>query len=682
MEGEIRQPGPRLPQTVADILESMTDAFVALDRDWHYLYVNRRAGEMFGRAPEDLVGKHIWTEFPEGVGQPFHLTYEKAMREQTFKTLEDYFPPFGRWFENRVYPSPEGLTIFFQDITDRKLADQELARREQRYRTLAHAFSSAVWSSDAQGRAYESETWTALTGRGDGNAAPDVDWIEAVHADDQPRVAQAWAVALAETTMLDVTYRVRTADGSWRHVRARGVPVIEDGEVVQWIGVIDDVTEQLEAEDALRRAAVEDPLTGLPNRAHFLDRVAAVLSHRKHGPMAVMYIDVDRFKAINDALGHAGGDDLLRAVADGLRAAVRPSDVVSRLSGDEFAVMCDDLETHAEGIEIARRLGEALAVPVGEAGTTSASIGVAFAGPGDRDAEALLRDADAAMYEAKGAGGATVEVFDQLLRTRLRRRKTVEDELRAGLDGDALDLHFQPVVSFSDGWASTAEALLRWKGRDGTTLPAAEVVSVAEQTEMIVPIGAEVLARACRSAARWNASGPEPIAISVNVSAQQLARPAELLAQVGSAIEDSGLAADLLWLEITESMLMEHRERSEALLATLRDLGVKVALDDFGVGYSSLSYLHRLPVDAVKVDRSFIAGLPHDRGSVRIVEAVVGLGRAFRTGIVAEGVETEEQLDAIRGAGCSGVQGFALARPVPEDELPAAMDQAVRRARA
>jgi EAL domain-containing protein (putative c-di-GMP-specific phosphodiesterase class I) len=243
-------------------------------------------------------------------------------------------------------------------------------------------------------------------------------------------------------------------------------------------------------------------------------------------------------------------------------------------------------------------------------------------------------------------------------------------------------VHFQPAVSFNPSWPSVAEALLRWRARDGSTLPAAEAVAVAEQAGLIVPIGAAVLQRACRDAAAWNARGDEPVGVSVNVSAEQLARPAELVAQVTSALETSGLSPELLWLEITESMLIASQERTEKLLTELRELGVRVALDDFGVGYSSLSYLHRLPVDAVKVDRSFIAGLPEDAGSARIVEAVVGIGRAFGTGVVAEGVETAEQLAMIRGLRCNGVQGFGLARPVPADQLREAVTRAVERANA
>jgi diguanylate cyclase (GGDEF)-like protein/PAS domain S-box-containing protein len=676
------RPSTRLPQSVAAILESMTDAFVALDREWRYVYVNRRAGEMFDRTPEQLVGRHIWTEFPEGVGQPFHLAYERAMRDQETVVLEEYYPPYDRWFENRIYPSPEGLTIFFQDITERKRAEEEITRSEERYRALAHAFSSVVWRADGAGKVLQSETWSALTGRAQGTS--DIAWLEAVHADDRERVDGEWQRSVQHREPFDCRYRVRVADGRWRHVHARGVPLFQGDELLEWIGVLDDVTEQLETEEALWRAALEDPLTGLANRTEFLARVSAALERRSHGPVAILFVDIDRFKTVNDAVGHEGGDRVLCTVAERLCEHVRPSDVVSRLSGDEFAVLCDGLTERAEGLAIARRIARAAREPAGPAGAAVAvSVGVAFAGEGERDAEQLLRRADAAMYVVKGRGGDGVEVFDEELREVIRRRARIEDELRAGLrSGDALDLHFQPVVSFRRGWASTAEALLRWRALDGSTLPAPDVVSVAEQSGLIAALGRAVLERACEQAVGWNAASAVPVAVSVNVSAQQLARGDELVEHVVAALDDSGLDAALLWLEITETMLVADQERSRVLLTRLRELGVKLALDDFGVGYSSLSYLHSLPVDAVKVDRSFIAPLPEDAGSARIVEAVVGIGRAFRAGVVAEGVETAEQLAMVRSAGCGGVQGFGLARPVPAAQLPAALATAEERARA
>ena len=662
---------PSLPQTVGDVLESMTDAFVALDRDWRYVYVNRRAGEMFGRDPRDLVGRHIWTEFPEGVGQPFHLAYELAMREQQPATFEEHYEPYGRWFENRLHPSPEGLTIFFSDVTERKLAEQELSRRAERYRVLAEAISTVVWRADRDGQPIAADRWQELTGQPvvDGNS-----WQSSVHPDDVGAVKAAWDTALTDGSVLDCTYRIRDAADGWRHVHVRGVPVVEDGAPLEWIGVVLDISERVDAEQALRRAALEDALTGLPNRAHLMQSLSTVLAHRDP-KAAVIFVDIDRFKSVNDGFGHESGDLLLQTVARRLQAAVRPSDVVSRLSGDEFAVLCDGLSGDEEGVLIARRLCRQIAQPLDgdDRISVSASVGVAFA-TGDQAAgpEALISAADAAMYRAKSRGGGLVDVFDEDLRRRVFERAEIEREVRAGLDGGAIGLAFQPIVGLDPAGPPAAEALLRWQRPDGPALSAADVVSVAEQVGLIPEIGARVLSAACRTARQWLDAGA-PVRVSVNVSARQLVRPDELVGHVRQALAESGLPPALLALEMTESVLMEDMRDGEEVLQTLRALGVEIEIDHFGVGYSSLSYLHRLPIDSIKIDRSFIDGLPEDHGSARVLEAIVGLARAFGIHTTAEGVETREQLDAVRAAGCDSAQGYLLARPGPADELPSAL---------
>lgn len=580
----------------------------------------------------------------------------------------------------------DGLTAFFQDVTEREQTQRELELRELRYRTLAHAFASVVWASDAEGNALPSDSWTSLTGRGDAkDAKGDVDWREAVHEDDLDRVNAAWATAFADRTEYDETYRLRVPSGAWRHVRARGVPVLVDDAVVQWIGVIDDVTERLAAEEALRRAALEDPLTGLPNRAVLLDRLEALLRRREHRHAAVLYLDVDRFKAINDAHGHAAGDTLLQAVAERLVAGVRPADVVSRLSGDEFVVLCDELTSDDEAVTVAERLAAAASAPVDGLGAdVTVAVGVAAIMPGDTDAEAVLKAADAAMYDVKARGGDGVEVYGAELRDRLRRRAWVADQLRGGLEHDGLDLHFQPVIHVSSpGVTPTVEALLRWRACDGTILPAGEAIEVAEKTGLIVPIGKGVVWSACRAAAAWNARRDEPLAaVAINVSPREFARPDELVAEVAAALEATGLPGDLLRLEITESVVIDDVARAEDVLGRLRALGCMIAIDDFGVGYSSLSYLHQLPVDAVKIDRAFISRLPGDAGSAQIIAAVVGIARAFDMKVVAEGIETAEQLEAVRAMGCDSVQGYLLARPAPADDVPAAVTAAGERAHA
>jgi diguanylate cyclase (GGDEF)-like protein/PAS domain S-box-containing protein len=661
------------------VLDEIKDALLILDRGLRCLYLNARAAEILGRPADEILGRDVWELFPGATGAPLHGAYQRAMREQVDITIEDYFAPLDGWFETRLQPSPDRLTVLVRDVTPRKLVELELIRSERRHRLLTQELSTLVWETDAEGRPTKTPDSEALTGYPVG---PDEQpgWRAIVHPDDSEGLAEAWQRSLATGATFDHNYRIRHATGRWVHLRVHGVPVWVEGRIAEWIGVVYDLSEQVAAADAMHRAAFEDPLTGLPNRALLVDRLDGVLA-RREGRAAVLYIDIDNFKSVNDRFGHNGGDALLVAVADRLRAGVRPSDVVSRLSGDEFAIICDNLHDEMEATAIAARVCSAIPVPLEIDGRihASASIGISFVGGRpDEDAESVLSAADAAMYRAKARGGATIDVFDEDLRTRLQRRTLIEAELRAGLLDGGLNLHFQPIVAL-DGRRAGAESLLRWQRPGGPAIGAQDAVSVAEETGLIGQIGREVLASACTAAAGW--SGVD-VGVAVNVSPRQLTRPDELVADVRAALATSGLAAERLTLEITETVLMEDMRQGEQVLTRLRALGVRLEIDDFGVGYSSLSYLHRLPVQALKLDRSFIAGLPHDRASVRILEAVVGLARAFDVGVTAEGVETTEQLEAVRAAGCDAAQGYGLARPGPVEELPERLAAALAAVRA
>lgn len=604
------------------ILDWLTEALFVVDHDFRCVYVNDSAGRRPGTSRDELLHRDLRELTEDLDNQPVYAACRRAIREQV-------------------------------------------------PRVLSHALSTVVWRTDGRGRPTHVLDWTTLAGHIVRPGEEPV-WEEVVHPDDRSPLADAWRRSLTTGTELDFTYRLRHADGRWLRLRTHGVPVREDGEILEWIGVVYDLSDQAAAEDALRRAALEDPLTGLPNRTLFLERLRDVLLRRDHRA-AVLYVDIDGFKSVNDRFGHAVGDALLRDVAVRLGDVVRPSDVVSRLSGDEFAVICDGLDTPEEATTIALRVCRALASPLAtdERVHVSASVGVTLLGAADDDPEAVLKAADAAMYQAKGRGGA-VEIFDETLRTRLHQRTVIESELRSGLTGGGLNLHFQPVVAL-DGERPWVEALLRWQRPGGPAIPAPDAISVAEATGLIAPIGRAVLALACAECARWELDA----GVAVNVSARQLARPDELVADVQAALRASGLPPERLALEITETVLMDDMLQGETVMRRLQALGVTLEIDDFGVGYSSLSYLHRLPVQALKLDRSFISGLPDDAASARILEAVVGLAAAFDVRLIAEGVETEAQLAAVRAAGAHAVQGYGLARPAPSAELPERLRHAV-----
>jgi diguanylate cyclase (GGDEF)-like protein len=436
-------------------------------------------------------------------------------------------------------------------------------------------------------------------------------------------------------------------------------------------GQLGTVIERKRAQERLAHQALHDPLTELPNRALFLDRLALALARlrRRKSSMAVLFADVDRFKLVNDSLGHDAGDRLLVALSRRLRDVLRPGDTLARFGGDEFAVLCEDVpEADAEGI--VARMMEALAEPFTTGGRelfVSMSVGIAMAQDPDQRAEALLRDADAAMYLAKDRGRARFEVFDEAMRDQSTERLVLENALRRAPERGELRALYQPIVRLADGSMVAAEALVRWAHPERGLLTAAQFVPLAEETGIIVPVGGWVLEEACRQAATWLGDGKAP-AVSVNLSALQLNR-SDLVDTVDRALKDSGLNPDRLWLEITESVLMEDADTAVAALERLRGLGVHLCVDDFGTGYSSLAYLRRFPVDALKVDRSFVAGLGKDPEDSAIVEAVVSMAHSLRLSVVAEGVETDEQLARLRDLGCELAQGFYFAAPVPPSAL-------------
>jgi diguanylate cyclase (GGDEF)-like protein len=432
--------------------------------------------------------------------------------------------------------------------------------------------------------------------------------------------------------------------------------------------------------------SIHDALTGLPNRVLLLERLEQALKrhHRSAKTVAVLFADLDRFKTVNDMYGHHVGDNLLVAVAERLTALVRPGDTLARISGDEFVVLCEDLDDEAQAKMIAMRVVDAVALPFDLAGVTveiSASVGIACTGLGENVPEQMLHDADTAMYQAKHKGGNDHQVVDWREQARAQHQVSLQRDLRGVISRGELRLDYQPIVHTDDGRMVAAEALLRWDHPDRGIIPPMTLVPLAEQGGLIAEIGRWVLQQACADRLRWTReTGSDDIGINVNVSAHQLMGRG-FVATVGSVLADSHTRPDLLTLEITESVFVQDAERALVVLRELKRLGVKLALDDFGTGYSSLSYLQRFPVDFVKIDQWFIADLAQNAASYAIVSTVIALAHKLGLGVVSEGVETAEQHREVADLGSDSCQGFYFSLPVPADQFLYATAATTRKAR-
>ncbi len=433
--------------------------------------------------------------------------------------------------------------------------------------------------------------------------------------------------------------------------------------------------ERKRSEVELARRALHDPLTALPNRALFIDRLSVALdrSRRTGAPVAVLFLDVDGFKQINDSMGHAAGDRLLTVLADRFTEMLRPMDTVARFGGDEFTFLFEELDSEREAVLIAARISQSASQPLAlnECETRVAvSIGIAIVTDPSVAADNVIRDADVAMYRAKELGGARFELFDESSRDRATRRLELEDALRRAVECSELRVHYQPRVSLSGETGLTGfEALVRWEHPERGLIEAAQFVSLAEDTGLIVPIGEWVLEQALLHVGRWRQSRPG-VTISVNISARQLEDPG-LVASLAGAMRSSGADPSVLCLELTEDTVQHNPELAARTLGELDEIGVKLAIDDFGTGHASLASLRHLPLDAVKIHESFVSSLDTEPGEAAIVGALVELGHALGLSVVAEGVESDTQLAHLRDLGCDGAQGYLFSRPLPEDGVQA-----------
>ncbi len=584
-----------------------------------------------------------------------------------------------------VAPTADTLERSLRYAITHQGALRRLAESEERHALAMQGANDGLWDWDVRAdRLYFSPRWKAMIGytEADIGDAPG-EWLGRVHPDDRAALTQALEGHLNGATQhFESEHRIQHRDGSYRWMLARGIAVRDHtGRATRVVGSQTDVTDRRQAEQRLQHDALHDDLTGLPNRVLFLDRLdQAIRRGQRRQPAtcaAVLFLDLDRFKLVNDSLGHHVGDRLLIAVARRLESALRPGDTVARLGGDEFTILLDDVCEPREATVIADRVQHTLADPFhldGRELVVGASIGIALADPDAAPAD-VLRDADVAMYRAKADGKGRHAVFDARMHELVMRRLDMESDLRHAIEDEELEVYYQPTVQAATGRIVGFEALCRWPHEDGAVDPA-EFVPIADETGLIVPLGRQVLETACRDIAEWRElPGGAGLTIGVNVSHRQLSEPG-FAAELAAVLESTGLDPRALRLEVREHDLARDPEATRRTLATVFEtLGVRWQIDDFGTGASSLHLLHRFPGDAVKIFGPLVSGMGHDGGSFEIVKAIVELAHNLGLEVIAEGVEEAGQLEHLRVLGCEFAQGFHMAPPLTAADARALLGQ-------
>ena len=586
-----------------------------------------------------------------------------------------------RWFDVIVTdlthdPTVGGWVANLRDITDRKASDAALNEAQEAFRRSFDDAPIGMGLVDVDGKILRSNrAMGVLLGRTQAELVG-LRISELTHPEDRATSEnERERLNRNEIDSYRLEKRYVRPDGSlvWASLSVSVVRDMEGNPLYQ-IGQLEDITDRKALADRLAYEVAHDTMTGLSNRTTFTERVSIALARREKNRMvAVLFIDLDHFKLVNDSLGHAFGDELVVTVAQRLRHAIRPGDVIARFGGDEFVVLCDNLSSIKAVSSVAERLLAAVAVPISlttDEVFVTASIGIAV-GKGDTTAETLLRHADAAMYQAKSDGRARAVIFEPDRHSSAVSALRTGTDLHRALERNELAVHYQPIVTLRTGRVIGFEALVRWNHPERGLLLPDEFIHFAEETGLIVPIGAWVLETACRQTARWQAiRSPEvaaaPLVINVNLSPRQLTEPT-LASTVARIIGETGIDAGAVCLELTENALMQNVESTIEAMLALRNMGLHLSIDDFGTGYSSLSYLKRFPVEALKIDRSFIDGLGREHEDTSIVEAIVTLAHAFGLTAVAEGLETATQLEALRVIGCDFAQGYLLGRPLPAE---------------
>jgi diguanylate cyclase (GGDEF)-like protein/PAS domain S-box-containing protein len=665
------------------LVQNLPQNIFRKDLEGRFTFANTQFCSTAGRRLEEILGRTDLDLFPGELARKYQEDDRRVIKTgKTFETVEEHHPPGKGMLYVRVVKTPIhdargyviGVQGMFWDVTELHNAQKALESSEERYALAVEGAHDGLWDWDLRtGNIYFAPRWKSMLGHPDGEigSSPE-EWMTRVHPEDLEKLkSDITAHVQGKTAHFENEHRMLHRDGSYRWMLSRGMGVRPNaGKAVRLAGSQTDITERKRFEGQLSQQAFYDALTGLPNRALFLDRLNLVLTRarrRNQWMFSILFLDVDRFKDVNDSLGHLKGDLLLTAIARRLETCVRPGDTVARLGGDEFTILLDDMRDPADAVQVANRILEQMGKPFlleGHEVFASVSIGIA-PGAHYEKSDDLLRDADTAMYRAKDRGKNCYEVFDAAMHSRAVARLQLETDLRRAIERNEFRVYYQPIVSLLTNGLIGFEALVRWQHPARGLVPPGEFLPLAEETGLILPIDHWVLREAARQTREWQLRYPEAkdLRINVNLSTKQFSQPG-LVDRVKEVLARTGLEGHHLTLEITESAIMEDTKTLAEMLDQIRKLDIRLYLDDFGTGYSSLGYLHRFPIHSLKIHSSFVGQLGKEDDPAQLVRTITTLAENMSLGVVAEGVETREQLQKLRDLRCQRVQGYLFSKPL------------------